>query len=160
MLSYLGSLERLSYDGDGRSRFFGNIQNLNSISSISKLVISTESNIEFGTLGDGTMLEESVIDGAFINGDQTSGDIVMLFSMVFKQVSGLSLRIELNNTANRFNINESEKISHPVFCSAYVETLDGLKATNSTITETTDFIAENLLLFIPGSIEKIHIFYE
>lgn len=160
MLSYLGSLDRLSYDGDGRSRFFGSIQNLNNISSISKLVISTDTNIEFGTLEDGTKLEESIIDGAFINGDELTGEIAMLFSMSFTDVSGLSLRIELNNTINWGNINENEETPHPVFCTAYVETLDGLKTTNSTITETTNFIGENLLLFIPGSIDKIHIFYE
>lgn len=160
MLSYLGSLERLSYDGDGRSRFFGSIQNLNEISNISKLVISTDANIEFGTLEDGTKLEISAVEGAFINGDQINGDIVMLFGVQFTEVSGLSLRIELNNTANWVQINENEETPHPVFCSAYVETIDGLKTTNSTITETIDFVAENLLLFVPGKIDKIHIFYE
>lgn len=160
MLSYLGSLNRLSYDGDGRSRFFGSIQNLNNISSISKLVISTDSNIEFGTLEDGTPLEISAVEGAFINGDQVNGDVVMLFGMQFSEVSGYSLRLELINTANWIQIDENEENPHPVFCSAYVETPDGLKTTNSTIAETVDFIAENLLLFIPGKIDKIHIFYE
>lgn len=159
MLSYLNTLNRLSYDGDGRSKFFGAVQGLNDVDSISKLVIVSDEDISFGTTQSGDKLPNSIIECSFINGGMTDGEIISYWGSFFGEVEASSFRIEVINSINFQDLTDSES-KKAVMSTTYLQTTDGTKSTNSSLVMSKGFIGENLLLFIPGYIDKIHIYYE
>lgn len=159
MLSYLNTLNRLSYDGDGRSKFFGAVQGLNNIDSISKLVIVSDEQIGFGTTQTGDKLPDSTIECAFINGNMTDGEIISYWGAPFGEIEATAFRIEVINSINFQDLNDPES-KKAVMSTTYLETADGTKSTNSSLVMSKGFIGENILLFIPGYIDKVHIYYE
>lgn len=156
MLTYLTTIERTSYTGNGKSRFISDLH-LPSPDDITRLVIVSEPIIEFGKTNTGEQLEDCTIECGFFNGDIENGDLISVFGITFINADANFFSIEFNNTRGLI-----DETGDKIFtASASLETISEDKPSyNITSWNGDKLFADTLQLDVPAYIDKVYVYFE